>query len=665
MVRHLAGIALVGFFLATGVFAQQPEVTTKEPPATLALLVGINTYAGKEDAPSPLKGTKNDVDRVERLLLDRFGFEAKTIVKLVDAEATHEAIVRTIHRHLIEQAGPKTQVVFWFSGHGSRIPDASGHDPSPRSFAEPAMDQTLVAYDSRFVDPYGGYDITDDELYSLFAALQSKNVVIVSDCCHSGGALRGATESAVRQCNPGTRELDRERIAKFWPNTVRFRDDDDGAALSSVVHLSACGSQQLAGEHRTALGWFGTMTWFLTTTLREIDAKASWQEVAQRTRARVAGYGSIPSQLVEIEGDATRGVFGGRGRPVPLGYPVDGFGRGQFVVAAGRIHGIGEGAVLRLIGPTGEDLGTAEAKRVKTSSCIAEWRGQGRAPGGAIWAMPKTFGNATPPLRIAVVGADRTVLEDCAVVEIVADQKQADYSLREVRGRTGLVDSDGRLVRWIPKQRADAHLTLFREHCFRSLWQGVALPGMFQVGLAVEPVDAAESKRLELPAATLRGSFVSAAVLDPVKQSGGGLVKLVITNHSDDDLHIVVLSLCENREVNVVFGGNTRANNVIGAHKKQSKTVWLGPHPDWPADRSMIDRYVAIATSAHADFKPFESTAELTALRSGGDVSMPSFLQAALGGARTRGTDTTTKHPWGVAFLDLHVVRLKTFAKRR
>ena len=92
------------------------------------MLVGINTYAGRKEAPSPLRGTKNDVDRAERVLLDRFGFEPESVVKLVDADATHEKIVRGIYDHLIKKAGPKTKVVFWFSGHGSHVPDGSAAD---------------------------------------------------------------------------------------------------------------------------------------------------------------------------------------------------------------------------------------------------------------------------------------------------------------------------------------------------------------------------------------------------------------------------------------------------------------------------------------------------------------------------------------------------------
>lgn len=661
--RTTALVSLVILF-ATGLAAQDGEAKARQHPKSLALLVGINTYAGRKEAPSPLRGTKNDIDRAERVLLDRFGFEPDSIVKLVDADATHEKIVSEIYGHLIKKAGPKTKVVFWFSGHGSRIPDASHHDPSPREMSESAMDQTLVAYDSRMVGPYGSYDITDDELHSLFAEIKSRNVLIVTDCCHSGGALRGNGDGAVRHCGEGTRPLSREHLKAFWPNRVRFRDDDEGNVLRSVVHLSACGAQQLAGEYKTALGWFGTMTWFLTTTLKGVDENASWQEVARLTRARVAGFGSMPGQRVQAEGDVSRGIFGGDGRPVPPGYPADRFGPNRFVIAAGRVQGVGEGARFRLHDVLGKELGSAEVTRVKTSCSHAKWLGKGRPPKAPVWAIPTTLGNASPRLRISPEPVGRALLEDSSVVEVVADRKQADFYLREQNGIVELLDLSGRMVRKLGSDPSTAHPALFREHCFRSLWQGVARSGMFRVELAVEKADAAECARLGLPAARLRGTSVSAAVLDPTENTGGGLVKLVITNHSDEDLHVAVLSLCENREVNVVFGGDTRANNVIGAHKSQAKTIWLGPHPDWPADKAMVDRYVAVATSRYADFKPFESTATVTARRGDNhDENLPPFLRRASG--KSRGAPKKPQQAWGIANLDLLVMRPQVFDTSR
>jgi hypothetical protein len=93
------------------------------------------------------------------------------VLVLRDEEATHERVVRAFDEWLIRRAGPDTEVVFWYSGHGSRVPDASS---SPASETD-GLDSTLVLYDSRAVDPQGAYDLSDDALYSLLAALEVVN----------------------------------------------------------------------------------------------------------------------------------------------------------------------------------------------------------------------------------------------------------------------------------------------------------------------------------------------------------------------------------------------------------------------------------------------------------------------------------------------------------
>ena len=117
--RLASTIAAVACVAATPAYAQDQS----KAPATLALLVGIDTYAKPANgkAPSTLKGATNDVRRAKKLLIDQFGFEASGIKTLIGPQATHKAIVTTFHDHLIKRAGPDTRVVFWFSGHGSRV----------------------------------------------------------------------------------------------------------------------------------------------------------------------------------------------------------------------------------------------------------------------------------------------------------------------------------------------------------------------------------------------------------------------------------------------------------------------------------------------------------------------------------------------------------------
>lgn len=669
----LAGAALasLGGGIRSPVQDPKPAPVSTPAPPTLALLVGIKQYAhsGQGDGVEALDGPENDVARARKLLVDRFGFDPNCIKTLIGPAATHAAIVRTFHEHLIRRAGPDTRVVFWFSGHGSRIPDATQSDGSPRDISDPVFDETLVAYDSRAVDPAGSYDLIDDELYSLLLALRARDVVVVTDCCHSGGVLRSGRSRGVRECDAGTAPLARGRLDSFWPKDVPLLDDEQGNNLTSVVQLAACGAEQEAGELDTPAGKFGTFTWFLSHALGKVDPRASWGEVAAIVRAGVAGQGNKPSQLVQVVGDAGRSVFGGRARMVPPGYQVDRYGTNGLLVAAGRLHGLGENAELRLVDMDGKTVGTASVRRVSASTSNAEWTGVGEPPTFAMRALAKTPGDGHPPLKVVLAaGVDEKLLEGSDVAVAVKDGVAADYVLRAQGAELELCDAKGACVRRLRNDRAELQLHLLREHRYRSLWEGIAEPGRFHVDLAVEAASAEEAAARNIPVALVRsvkehgagfaGAVVGAIELDPNHRPSGGLVKLTVTNSNDEDLNIAIVSVGENREVNVIYGKDV--NNVVRARDRVTRFVWLGPGKGWPKGQAMVDRYVVVATPRFADFMPFESDAPVGPTRGDAGQNLPPFLRAALGGARTRGLEMEMP-AWGIGFCDLQIVTPEVF----
>ena len=63
-----------------------------------------------------------------------------------------------------------------YSGHGSQVPDKNGDE------TEDGYDETWVLYDRQLVD---------DELYALWSKFAAGvRIVVLSDSCHSGTAIR-------------------------------------------------------------------------------------------------------------------------------------------------------------------------------------------------------------------------------------------------------------------------------------------------------------------------------------------------------------------------------------------------------------------------------------------------------------------------------------------
>ncbi len=220
-----------------------------------------------------------------------------------------------------------------------------------------------------------------------------------------------------------------------------------------------------------------------------------------------------------------------------------------------------------------------------------------------------------------------------------------------------LIDESSAEVRRVSSAE-EVPLALGREHCFRALWEGVADAGQFRVSIRIEAATAEEAAKHGVLPAQVRGGDGKATVVGASRllpRSGGSLAAITVTNDENQDLHVALLSLTEDREVNVVFGRD--ANNLVRAHDSERRFVLLGPGERWPADRAMIDRYLVITTARYADFTPFESRATTTR---GGAVTaaMPPFLRQAMGGAVRGGGEG----PWGITSLDLHVVTPDLFA---
>nr|CAB3464834.1 unnamed protein product [Digitaria exilis] len=93
-----------------------------------AVLVGIN-YPGTE---GELKGCLNDVARMRRCLVERFGFDEAGIRVLADADPSTPpptgANIRMELERLVGDARPGDTLFFHYSGHGLQLPAETGED---------------------------------------------------------------------------------------------------------------------------------------------------------------------------------------------------------------------------------------------------------------------------------------------------------------------------------------------------------------------------------------------------------------------------------------------------------------------------------------------------------------------------------------------------------
>lgn len=318
-----------------------------------ALLAGINDYGGRLNT---LGGCVADVYAFRDFLRARVTEPNRRIRCLVDGEADRSSIIAGFTEHLA-RAGDGDVAIFYFSGHGSQEP------VEPRYWhLEPSgWNQTIVCADSRRT---GIPDLADKELNVLIGevAADGAHVLVVLDCCYSGGGTRAA-EARVRSAPAATAP---RALEKYLPGVQRMmrvatRADQPDPADGSAHHvtLAACESHQLSVELPIGEGYRGVFSAMLERALAALGPDATYRELVGAAsvgvRDRVSnqqpvGYADPPDRLDQpLFGGAVRT---GRSRTA-LEYYHD-----AWWINTGAVHGIqqptadGDATVLAVVAPT-------------------------------------------------------------------------------------------------------------------------------------------------------------------------------------------------------------------------------------------------------------------------------------------------------------------------
>lgn len=340
-----------------------------------AVLIGASEYKG---TIPPLRGPRNDVMQIWRLLRDR-DFPANQIQLLADGlpetfarqannECNHTlvgkgcptstSIVAAFER-LLRQVKPGDFVYLHMSGHGVQVPDLVNPDE------DDGVDEAFVPLDVKGWDPDTQTVpnlITDDMVRDLVRSLRAKQVFVwaVFDICHSGTMLRGSGNQArlrrlrrsdlnipehafVRARQLGTSFQSAQ--TEFDPAPFDFKLGDRGQ--NGFVAFYAAQAGQLALEmpfsDRGRKRSFGAMTYALSRALARNRA-VSYQQIAQSIVDQYASLGAdMPAPY--FEGDLRDGIFGGDLSP-SAAYAVKLVGD-SINIASGRLHGIDEGALMQ------------------------------------------------------------------------------------------------------------------------------------------------------------------------------------------------------------------------------------------------------------------------------------------------------------------------------
>ncbi|MEM9557464.1 MAG: caspase family protein [Acidobacteriota bacterium] len=266
----------------------------------IALLVGIETYPNL-DQSQRLRGTLNDVDAMVALLLERRSDIDLRIMR--DKQATRAAVLAALDQ-LTADADADTEVLFYWSGHGSQLFDATGASGDE----EDGRDETLVPFDSgRGTKP--NLDIVDDELRAWLARLNAvtQRVTLIVDSCHSGTIPRAGIRLA-----PADRRPPPVGPLPSAPTTPAGPSGPAGwlPVSNDWVLLAACRDGQIAVELPLDGQMRGVFSWALEQAVRSSPPGATWRQLFALAEVPF-GFMLSGKQTPQLEGRSQRvSIFG-------------------------------------------------------------------------------------------------------------------------------------------------------------------------------------------------------------------------------------------------------------------------------------------------------------------------------------------------------------------
>lgn len=144
-----------------------------------ALLIGVGKY---QKANANLPGIEKDISSMKKVA-SLLGF--KKVKVLMDGQAGAENIKKSMQQWLVNGATRNDRVLFYFSGHGSFVPDKNKDETQDH------VDEVLLAHDAKVSG--GGLTgvLLDDDFSRLLSQIKARVVMVFIDACHSGTATKG------------------------------------------------------------------------------------------------------------------------------------------------------------------------------------------------------------------------------------------------------------------------------------------------------------------------------------------------------------------------------------------------------------------------------------------------------------------------------------------
>lgn len=386
------------------------------------LLIGIDAYPVK-----PLHGCVNDIDAVQRLLLQKAGVPASRIKRLASPHADAQqdttvperpatlANMRAAFEALgSDKVRPTDRVFIYYAGHGGRVAVPVGEQTVHRECLVPIDGQNEALYDF--------------ELNSLIANItkRTRAVALILDCCHSMGATRNLQQPGMTarfidfESQPGvTRPVTLSaQQAQLLGSAARGITGGIAENVDDCQIVAGCLNHEEANESTLNGVRHGLLTRALISAMEGVSADdvttVPWGRLWNRLRADVETEN--PAQHLWISGGLARAWLAGPPADGDTGLGIVRVGD-EYHIDAGSLTGITPGAQLAVYGDRPARfprLGSDEDHSARFSEVLLEVKGVTRSTATAR-ALGDPF-DVPPGARARLVKAGEAERLPCAVV---------------------------------------------------------------------------------------------------------------------------------------------------------------------------------------------------------------------------------------------------------
>jgi len=210
--------------------------------ARRALLVAVADYP--QGIPS-LTAPVIDAERMADFLHKRMGFEKECIAMLLNEKVTTAGLRAAIERELVARVEPDDVAFFFFSGHGTHVPDIDGDETDQ-------FDEAMVTIDTDPARPETWF--TDDVLRYHLSRLKTNRAIVVLDACHAGTGTRAFGASRVEGAKYVHFGFD--KTASPSRGVVKSRAIRPASTNSQHLVMAACHPYEIAREIPKQGGFF-------------------------------------------------------------------------------------------------------------------------------------------------------------------------------------------------------------------------------------------------------------------------------------------------------------------------------------------------------------------------------------------------------------------------